>query len=318
VLSGKQRTVGIAEETRLRIMRAAEELHYSPNHLARGLKTSRNYTLGVSFFYDDPAWLISDHYGTCLLKGILNAASNYDYNITHFHRRWHDSRTSASEFRGRGMDGFLIIAPEPKSEMVAGLVEIGVPLVVISASAEECEAPSVAVDNARGTRLAIEHLLALGHRRVAHFMDPIDDFDNVSRRDAYLAVLDEAGISFAPHYLAAIPQDDELVEAAKRLLAMPDRPTAIFAHNDVRAIGILHAARELGIRVPEDLSIIGFDDIPSASATTPPLTTVRQPLTEMAVKATELLIAVVEGEEVATETHWFEPELIVRGSTMPV
>jgi LacI family transcriptional regulator len=325
VLNGNRSNTRVSQATRERIIHAASELRYSPNVTARGLKRARFNSLGVCFSYTnrftfpnpinngEPAWMTADYYGAYLLNGILRAAHDAEYNVTHFHKPWRGANQSASGFRGQGIDGFLIVAPQPESDIVSGLSAVGMPLVVISSSSDQYGVPSVDVDNAMGTRLALEHLLALGHRRIVHLFVPNNHFDTFTRKNTFLKVMGEAGMPEPRDYLVEASQDRH--ESVRRLLAAPNRPTAVFTSGDLVAVELMAAARDLGINIPEDLSVVGFDDSPAASMTTPPLTTVRQPLVQMAEEATKLLISLVEGRPVPAETHLFEPEMVVRSTT---
>ena len=295
----------------------AKETHGLQNIIEKGHKL----VLGVTFPYPDPTWITSDYYGTSVLTGIIGGAHKSGYSTTIFHKPWHDAKNSAGGFRGQGIDGFLVVSPEPTSDMVSGLAALGIPLVVISASSDQFGVPSVDIDNGKGVRLGLAHLLALGHRRIAHIMDSDTRYDNERRRDAFLAVLAESDIAVPPEFMQIINTNLEgrrsFYHAARSLLTLPNPPTALFTSDDCVAMEALEAAHDLGIAVPERLSIIGFDDHPETKRVTPALTTIRQPLVEMGKTAATMLISLVEGKEVLVRTHLFEPELIVRGSTAP-
>jgi LacI family transcriptional regulator len=320
VLSGKISNIGVSEATRQRIQKAAADLRYHPNAMARGLNRVRLDTLGVSFGPMTPENVLSDSYSFAVLKGILNVALGAGYNVTHFNKPWRDTRQSAAGFRDQGLDGFLIVAPDPQSDIAAGLTELGIPIVVISSASDEHRAPSVDVDNVMGVRLALEHLLELGHRRIAHLTFHNQQFDMRTRMEGFRAVMAEAGIGTPPEYVPKCWGCD--VERAfylqtRSVLSLPEPPTAILAGSDWIALRIIEAASDLGVRVPKQLSVVGFDDTPDAALSEPPLTTIRQPLIAMGQEAARMLIALVEGEHVENATRWFEPSLIVRGSTAP-
>ena len=178
--------------------------------------------------------------------------------------------------------------------------------------------PLVQVDNRLGARLASEHLLALGHRRIAHITGPRGWVATEDRRRGYYAALASAGILPEPTLeIDSIPEIVPGREAAARLLALPERPTAIFAFNDNIAIGVIQAARARGLRVPEDLSIVGFDDIEHATIVSPELTTVRQPLAEMGRTAVSLLNRLLERQRFETLHVELATRLVVRDSTAP-
>jgi LacI family transcriptional regulator len=325
VLNGGKSQTRVSDATRERIRKIAEEMQYTPNVTARGLRNVRFNCIGVSCSYGNPFMApdpvdlanadIADYYGASLLSGILRVAHASGYNVMHFHKTWRDAKQSAAGFRGQGIDGFLVIAPPPGSDMVIGLSALGIPVVAISASSDQHHVPSVDVDNAAGVRLALEHLIGLGHRRIGHVMISSEEVDPLIRRASFTAVLRDHGIPVHPDHVVvdAAYRDEQM----RRLLIGPEPPTAIFANDDRIAKILMLLAREIGMRVPEDLSIVGFDDSPAATLMDPPLTTVRQPLVRMAEKAASLLIALVESETVPTQTHIFDPSLVVRGSTAP-
>jgi LacI family transcriptional regulator len=321
VLNETRSSASVSMATRERIRKAAEDLRYSPNVMARGLKSMRLKSIGVSYHSSPPDYIVTDHYCSSVLRGILNAANDAGYNVTHFHRPWRDARESASSFRAQGIDGFLLVQPWAGSDMVSGLSALGIPLVVISTSSDVHNVPSVDVDNDKVTRLALGHLLGLGHRRIAHlYLDGRHaSFDSATRREIFLKAMAEAGLSVPPQYLQSVTgeYEEDCIAAAAALFALPEPPTALFATNDWLARRTIEAACALGIRVPEQFSVVGVDNNPLA-AWPPTLTTIRQPIVEMAAEATRMLIALTEGRHIPAQTHWFDPELIVRESTAPL
>ncbi|GGL15718.1 LacI family DNA-binding transcriptional regulator [Planomonospora parontospora] len=178
--------------------------------------------------------------------------------------------------------------------------------------------PSVGAGNWNGGLSATRHLLELGHRRIAIITGPVHALSSRARLDGYRAALDTAGV---PVDQDLICQGDYQIQDGLthtgRLLRLPEPPTAVFTCNDGQAIGVYHAAHELGLRIPDDLSVIGFDDMPSMRWAIPPLTTIRQPLTEMAAAATAMLVTLAEGDPLQRNRLEFATELVVRGSTAP-
>jgi LacI family transcriptional regulator len=317
VLNGGRSTARVSEATRQRIVKAAEELRYSPNLMARGLKNIRLNLLGVTFQYQDPTWITSDYYGISILTGIIGGAHAAGYSTALFHKTWRDARQSAAGFRGQGIDGFLVVTPLPDSDMLSGLSSLGVPVVSISAAADGHGVPSVIVDNARGVQMMVDHLTGLGHTRIAHVMDDTRQYDTVARREAFVASLEARGIPLPPEYMISInySRPNAFYESTRQLMTLPNPPTSIFATNDGIAFGIMDAARALGIKIPDQLSIVGFDGDPRCERMDPPMTSVRQPLIDIGREAARLLTALVEGEIVPSQTTMFDPELVVRHST---
>lgn len=195
----------------------------------------------------------------------------------------------------------------------------GIPFVVFDPTAElPDDVPFVGATNWRGGRSAARHLIELGHRRIAMIGGSDDVLCCRARRAGYETVMEAAGLAVTPDLAvsAALTREDGYA-AARTLLGRADRPTAIFAANDLQALGVYQAAREAGLRIPEDLSVVGFDDLPVVAWVDPPLTTVHQPLTEMAVAATELALALSRGEKVPQVGLELATSLTVRGSTAP-
>lgn len=194
-----------------------------------------------------------------------------------------------------------------------------IPLVLLDpADTPSGNIPSVGAGNWHGGLTATRHLLDLGHRRIGIITGPDSALSSRARLDGYRTALDMAGLPVDPELIG---RGDFLIEGglaeARRMLSLPDRPTAIFATNDGQAIGTYHAAHQLGLRIPDDLSVIGFDDLPSVRWAIPPLTTIRQPLIDMAAAATSMLLTLAQGEQLAQSRVELATELIVRESTAP-
>lgn len=229
---------------------------------------------------------------------------------------------------GRGwMEGVLNRRPTGVISVFSGLSTAqrdqlrsrGIPFVLVDPTGEPGhEFPSVGASNWTGGLAATRHLLDLGHRRIATVTGPANVLSSRARLDGYRAALDGAGVPVDP---ALIRQGDFHLEDGlahgRRLLALVDPPTAVFAGNDVQALGVYQAAHEAGLRIPQDLSVIGFDDLPPARWSIPPLTTVRQPLTEMAAAAAGMVVTLAAGAPVARTRLELSTELIVRASTAP-
>lgn len=178
--------------------------------------------------------------------------------------------------------------------------------------------PSVGAGNWNGGLSATRHLLELGHRRIAIITGPPHALSSRARLDGYRAALDTAGVPVDPDLIC--PGDYQIEDGltyTHRLLRLPDPPTAIFASNDGQAIGVYHAAHQLGLRIPEDLSVIGFDDMPPMRWAIPPLTTIHQPLSEMAAAAARMLVTLARGEPLPHNRQEFATTLVVRASTAP-
>lgn len=217
--------------------------------------------------------------------------------------------------------GALLVLSKPDPAQREQLSARGIPFAVIDPAGDlEAGLPAVGSTHWQGGLAATRHLIELGHRRIGAIAGPLQVLCSRARLDGYRAALETAGLAFDP---ALVQSGDFHHEAGYRwgreLLRLEDRPTAVFAGNDQQALGVYEAARELGLRIPEDLSVVGFDDLPAARWIGPPLTTVRQPFAEMAAAAARIVIGVARGEErmrAATRVE-LATELVVRSSTGP-
>ncbi|MBO1753342.1 LacI family DNA-binding transcriptional regulator [Actinotalea sp. BY-33] len=213
--------------------------------------------------------------------------------------------------------GVILVLSDLGAEQRRQLETRSIPFVVVDTAGEPPPGvPTVGSANWNGGLVATRHLLGLGHRRVAVISGPSDVMCSRARIDGYRSAFDEAGVPFDPEL---VRYGDFFVGGGYRhgreLLTRPDRPTAIFAGSDFQALGVLRAARELGLRVPEDLSVVGYDDLPMTEWIGPALTTVRQPLLEMASTATRIVLSLAEGEQPSNLRIDLATELIVREST---
>jgi LacI family xylobiose transport system transcriptional regulator len=201
----------------------------------------------------------------------------------------------------------------------AELTRSEVPFAVLDPAGDPGEdVPAVGAANWHGGLAATRHLLELGHRRIGAIAGPSRMMCSRARIDGYRAALETAGVVFDPSLIAEGNfHHDAGRTAGLELLGRPDRPTAVFAGNDLQALGVYEAARELGLRIPEDLSVVGFDDLPFAQWVTPRLTTVRTPLPEMAAVATRMVLQLLGGERPETTRVEVAGELVVRDSTAP-
>jgi len=326
VLNNGPRPVGA--DTRERVLDVMRRMNYVPSATARRLAGRQMHTVGVLFGYVETE-ILTNPYAATVLQGILSAAAEARYNVTLFTLPWEGAETSAVEFRDGRTDGVLVVAPLTISDMISGLTAQEIPVVSVSGPSQVPGVPFVDVDNHRGARLATEYLLSLGHTRIAHISGHPDHADVLVRRSVFLQTMADAGIPVPPAYVPEgtyhWPHAREIV---RTLLSRSDRPTAIFAGNDTLAIHCLEVARMVGLRVPEELSIIGFDDLPMAALVSPQLTTIRQPLIEIGARATRLLIRLIAAKEdergplpidlAGDDGILLQPELIIRGSCAPL
>ncbi|MGW4964558.1 LacI family DNA-binding transcriptional regulator [Nonomuraea sp. NPDC004186] len=254
-----------------------------------------------------------------LIRGAEEAAQAEGMGlvVSAVHRRSKLSWHWLDALGNRGSLGAILVVSELSAEQERELGRMGIPFVVVQPSEDESpDTPAVGSTSWQGGFSATRHLIELGHRRIAMIIGPAGRLTSRVRLDGYRAALDQAGIEPAPEL---IRHGDYSHEPAYRLslelLRLPDRPTAVFAGNDLQALGTYRAAKECGLRVPEDVSVVGFDDLPFAQWIAPPLTTVRQPLENMAGMAVRLLVQLINGEQPETLRVELATRLIVREST---
>lgn len=300
--------------TRARVLAAIEVLDYRPNPLARGLKRGRSQTIGVIVPCFTHASAIER------LRGVVDVLKSSRYDLVLFdvesveHRDEHLSALSRQR-----TDGLLVLSLPLPPDRLQVLGATGIPTVLIDAQAPGM--PSVVTDDVEGGRLAVRHLVGLGHRRIAFLGDAPDNpfgFPSSASREAgYLDALTEAGLDAPPAYRRYGAHERIVGERwANELLALDDPPTAIFTCSDVQAIGVIDAARAAGVRVPDELSVVGFDDVELASYVG--LTTVRQPLYRSGQLGAQLLLeALGDGGDRGADVHQLPLELVERDTTAP-
>lgn len=291
---------------------AIRELGFRPNPVARGLAGGRTMSIGVV-----TQIISSPFYGEALL-GIERELEQAGYVPLFASGHWHeaDERKAMQTLLARRVDGLIVFAGRLGA---ADLLQEagGLPLVVVGRQVQGPQAFSFSFDNRRGARLATEHLLAQGHRRIAFLMgDPIHD-DASDRHQGYLDALAAAGVEADPSLIAQGDYTEGSgMLAITHLLARSIGFTAVFSSNDQMAIGAAHALRRSGLRVPDDVSLVGFDDVINARYAMPPLTTVRQSMYEMGQQAAQAVLLQLAGR--TPQVQLPAPELVVRESTQRV
>jgi LacI family transcriptional regulator len=305
----------VSPETRETVMQVVREHGFSTNRGARGLSSGRTGMIGLTL----P--LVADAYFGPMLSGASEALYERDMRIVlapTFHE--HDREVSLIERLMRGTtDGAILMLPEESAAELRLLQRQGFPFVVV----DPREAPPdgiacVAAMHAAGAKLATEHLLELGHRRIGAIAGAPGWYATEERIIGYRAALAGAGILLDPDLVTYSDWRTPWGrQSAEQLLSLPDPPTAIFGFNDNVAIGALHAAHKRGLSVPEDLSVVGFDDTAPATIVLPQLTSIRQPLAEMGRMGASLLVRLIEGQRVDALRVELSTKLVVRESTAP-
>ena len=314
----------VSAKTRFQVLSAIRRLGYRPNAAARRLVGKRTYTLGIADRYSEVS--LSDPYKTQILEPIIQTARSKRWDVLYYsgHAREEQIGEFPSFLDGR-CDGLLCFTGSIAPEEVEAILRTDLPVVFIGEAQFEAAARAgllaavIDVDNEKGAYLGVSHLVRLGHTRIA-MMQGVGISGNLKRVAGYRRALREHGLTVEEALLCPTAAWEESAYLqGKVTLALPalKRPTAVFCFNDALALGLLRAAAELGVRCPEQLSVVGFDDVLAAQTTRPPLTTVRQPLVEIGARAVEMLVGIIEGSLPRDCSEIAPPELIVRGSTAP-
>ena len=303
----------IPQETKDRIFKVVEELHYRPNYMARSLRQKRSFTVGVL------APEVSEGYNASVIAGIEDqlAKSGYLYYVASHRNRPELIEKYPRLLMERAVEGFILVnTPPPEG--------LHVPMVTVGGERKGQNICNILLDHAKGCRLAMEHLVALGHKDVALFKGHPGSADTELRWKSICDAAEDLGIVIRNELWIQLKGVSGLPEAstseegyiyAQRLLQRKKHFTALFAFNDMSAIGAASAFRDAGLKLPQDISLIGFDDIPSACFQNPRLTTVRQPLHEMGMLAASTLLERITNPGTGPERILVEPELVVREST---
>lgn len=305
----------VSRETARRVLAVAEELGYRPNPIARGLKTSRSHTVGV---------LIPDLTNPLfppIVRGIQDRleAAAYTPLIANTDNDADRERADLEAMRARQVDGLIAATAKRHRGLPPGLEDVDLPIVFVNRRLEDGSRPSVAVDDRAGVRLAVEHLVALGHERIAHLAGPLELSTGAARHDGFLAAQRDLGLEPDPDLVLV---GEAFVEREGRRLCreLLDRRrdvTAIVAGNDLMALGCYDVLTERGIACPAEISVVGYNDMPFASWFNPPLTTVSLPHYEIGARAAQLLLERMRDPGLRPEQVMLTPELIVRSSTAP-
>jgi LacI family transcriptional regulator len=308
VLNNSAAARSVPERTKKRILSAARELNYRPNFLARSLRANRTYTIGVILEE------IGDAYGSVVMSGIEHFLRQHNFFfLTVAHR--HDQallETYSNMLRQRGVEGFITVDTFLSDEP-------SLPTVAVAGHRKIKGVTNILLDHHHAVALALEHLVALGHRKIAFMKGAKVSSDSDARWNAICQIAQKLEIEVRPELTVQLQGSDSTPNLgypfAKQLLARKQPFTALFAYNDISAIGSIFAFQEAGLRVPEDVSVVGFDDIQSAGFITPSLTTVKQPLHKMGEIAARTLLDRIEGRMNDIAEIAIEPELVVRKST---
>jgi DNA-binding LacI/PurR family transcriptional regulator len=308
VLNNAPSSRSIPQRTKNRITAAARELNYRPNFFAQSLRKKRTYTIGV--IVEE----IGDAYGSMIISGIEQylRSKNYFF-LTVVHR--HDPELLdryAQILLERGVEGFITVDMQLREAP-------SIPTVAVAGHKDFPGVTNIVLDHRHAAHVALKHLVDLGHERIAFMKGATFSSDSEVRWNAILEAAKDLKIEIQPELTVQIDIDDPTPQLgypfAKQLLERHVPFTALFAYNDISALGAIRAFQEAGVRVPQDISVVGFDDIQGAAYNTPSLTTVRQPLTRMGAIAAQTLLERIEDNKEEPREIAIQPELMIREST---
>lgn len=303
----------VTQETRDAVQRSMNELGYIPNRVARRLrqKGGRRHLFGL--ILPD----IQNPFNAELARGIEDVAYANEFAVMLCNS---DDKFKKEEFylnvmRAESVDGVILPPNQESDAAVLDLIDRGMPVVIIDRALQDADVDTVEVDNFGGALEAVTHLIERGHKRIAHISGPESISNSRSRRRGYKQALKDAGISVEPDYILEGDWKQKTGRAyASQLLELPTPPTALFVSNNLMAVGALEAIHQKGLKVPNDIALIGFDDLPWAEALDPPLTVVRQPAYEVGQQAAEILLNRLNNPDAPIEKRRLKPQLVLRKS----
>lgn len=304
----------VREKTRQEILRTAQEMGYLPNAHARTLTTKKSWTIGVLFVESTGAG-IRHPFFSAVIESFKQVAVAKGYALMFISKDVGGKRSGYLEnCRIRGVDGVVVFLSDYEDPYFRELLESNIPTVVLDFNTVLSH--TVCSDNMNGAMQAVEYLISLGHRRIAHISGGENTYPGKQRELGYRAAMEQHGLEVPEGYITegAFFSLENGYGATQRLLELPQRPTAIFASGDLLALGAVMAAKDLGLSVPGDVSVMGYDDIELAGYVTPALTTVRQNTELLGTRAAELLLASMNDHHTVQEALVLPVEIIVRNS----
>jgi LacI family transcriptional regulator, galactose operon repressor len=306
----------VNEGTARRVLQVAEELGYRPNPIARGLKTNRSYTIGV---------LVPDLTNPLfppILRGIEDKLEEAGYTalVANTDNDPERELLDCQAMRARQVDGIIAATARRDHTLLDEVLAAGLDLVLVNRRLPDAPISSATADDHKGIGLAVEHLVGLGHRRIAHLAGPLDYSTGLERHQGFVDAMRDAGLEPDPELivLGEVFTEAEGARLCRELLDSGSEFTAIAAANDLLALGCYDVFDERGIACPAEISIVGFNDMPFAGRFQPPLTTIHIPHQEIGVAAAELMLERLQGGDGEPRHVRLEPSLVVRSSTAPV
>lgn len=306
------RAESVAPATREKVLAVMAELDYHPNANARSLVLNSTQTISLCAIYNSN-FVFSNPYFFEVFRGINEVCNRSGYSLLFQARPDCDYLEMAQNGRS---DGLLLMCVRLEEQRLEKLLKSGFPFVLIGKDPADRRIPWVEVDDETGSYMATKHLLQLGHKTLGYLGGPIQYVSSQKRRQGFERALAEYGLAADPDLIVSVPQPDETYgyQAMQQLLTNLRLPTAVAAFNDLMATGALRALAEKKVRVPEEIAVVGFDDIITAPHTNPPLTTIHQPAFDKGAIATQLLLKLIAGETVEDRHILLKPRLVVRKS----
>jgi len=301
----------VSKATAAKVLKAIRELNYKPNITARSLAAKKSDFIAI--IVPD----ISNPFFSEMMKGAEDFARENGYNIflgdtegkVELEKEYIDAAIN------RMADGIVLVAPRLENNLICEIND-NIPLVIVDRSINKNDIPQIYIDNLRGAMSAVEHLINLNHKNIAFLSGPKDVQDSLQREKGYIMALKKHNIPVNPKLMLISDFSFEGGrDAFEKFFSNYPKPTAIFASNDIMAFGLIQRAHEMNVKVPKDVSIVGFDDILLSSLINPPLTTVRHPMLKMGIKAVELLVNKLNNKLDTKISFLLENTLIVRKST---
>jgi LacI family transcriptional regulator len=287
----------VREQTRDRVMQAVERLGYERHAVAGSLRSARTMMMALSIpDITNPFW-------PEVARGVQDTVEAAGYTVVLMNNDWNATREKnhLRRMRQKQFDGLIV---NPTATLNSELLELDFPVVVLASGEAYPNFDTVSSDSAQASRLAVEYLISLGHTRIGLIAGPLRRRKSHTHRDTYLKAFEEHGLDVDPMLILQTTFSQEGgFNAMHQFLAMSPRPTAVFAVNDIIALGALRAVHSVGLRVPDDMSLIGMDDIFAAATTFPPLTTIAKPKYEIGATAARFLVERIEGTAPAAKRH---------------
>lgn len=304
----------VSRKTRARVQTVIKKLNYHPNVAARSLAVGHTRILGL-VIPERVAGLFSDPYFPILIQGITSACNTHDHSVMLWLAEPEYERRMISQVLHNGLlDGVILASMLVDDSLMLSLIESDLPFILVGRHPTNPHVSYVDVDNINSARQVVEHLIEQGHRRIATITGPRNMIAGMDRLEGYTRALHDAGIALDPH-LIVVGDFSENGGYARMQDLLPLKPDAVFVASDTMAIGALRALRAAGLRVPQDIAVAGFDDMPFAEHTDPPLTTLRQPIHQAGVAAAESLMELVANPSAQPRHIILPTELVIRAST---